>query len=695
MKRIENRETKLKAALEAFNRAQAFFNEQKFVAAERSISEYQSIISYEWFDRTDYRNNQDVDISVVIVTYYGNQGLLEALEALQNQNTENFEIIVVDNGNNSEIQRQIPRRNLLHIVCPQNMILSEGRNIGSGFARGRILAFLDDDAIASENYIKSLRNAFDTYAIAGLRGKVLPKEQVHRHVGINHYNLGAKPMPFMINTEGNSAFRKTVYQALGGMNPLLFGHEGWALSYKIVRKYGINSLIYWPETVVYHDYANSNQKEGRKNNRHHLMNVYISKRYPKARSYRKHVKSQIGKGDKKSKRRIPPVKQRNHASVAYVHTGYWPSNSPSTTFVTYNAMGLADVFRSCYLIVQNDSSEDTRIRFEKHFAEDKPQNLHISNIKSVFSRWSKRIVYKRMARNVERLLKENRIRAIITRRETLLPYLVPLQEKYHSPVLYESHDFFADLSQRDDVNVRKRKRSQKLERTYIPKTAGVICLQPSQQKLYQSIFPNHRIFLAPTGLQNVHKPDLSNRKYITYIGSLEPHKGIETLLKAVSGLKMTLPLLFIGGKSQNEINRFSAFVKTYIPEGAFRVTGWLDKKALGAFLKETLLGVLPLQPTFFNRYLTSPLKLFDYYSYSVPVLASDLPTTRALIEANKTGLFFDPGNEESLAEQLSLFLNDDDMQSRMPQAVYAFAGQFLWSNRARRLKKIVRDVEIL
>ena len=38
--------------------------------------------------------------------------------------------------------------------------------------------------------------------------------------------------------------------------------------------------------------------------------------------------------------------------IAYVHTGLWPSNSPSFTFVTYNTNAIAQEFEKCYLFVK-------------------------------------------------------------------------------------------------------------------------------------------------------------------------------------------------------------------------------------------------------------------------------------------------------------------------------------------------------
>ncbi|MBD3226343.1 MAG: glycosyltransferase, partial [Caldithrix sp.] len=171
--------------------------------------------------------------------------------------------------------------------------------------------------------------------------------------------------------------------------------------------------------------------------------------------------------------------------------------------------------------------------------------------------------------------------------------------------------------------------------------------------------------------------------------------GIDILLQSLSEIDSKIPVLFIGGKNESEIEQFKQYVRRYKNVDHVIVTGWLSKKEMRPYLEQTLIGVLPLQSTFFNRFITSPLKLFDYYSYSIPVVASDLPTTRSLIKAGETGLLFEPGNAEELAEAVNTIIHDENRLKNMQHAVAEHARQFLWEKRAKRIKEISREVQIL
>ncbi|GAH38235.1 unnamed protein product, partial [marine sediment metagenome] len=59
------------------------------------------------------------------------------------------------------------------------------------------------------------------------------------------------------------------------MDPLLFGHEGNDLTYRIIKEYKHpNKVIYWPEAIIYHDYG-TEDKFGQKQSRYQQNAAYL------------------------------------------------------------------------------------------------------------------------------------------------------------------------------------------------------------------------------------------------------------------------------------------------------------------------------------------------------------------------------------------------------------------------------------
>ncbi|HEG43178.1 MAG TPA: glycosyltransferase [Phycisphaerales bacterium] len=247
---------KMEVAIQFFRKAQQAFADSEFQTATDYIGQYKAKMDYSLLPVTvkPTAESDIPEISVVIVTYNRSKEVRELIGCLAKQDTSGFEVIVVDNsdGKDEDVSAMVDK----YIDCPINFNLSEGRNIGSHFAKGRILVFLDDDALINSDYIASIKQAFSEYDIFGLRGRAYPKTNADANDHVSIYNMGDAPLPTFCNQEGNSAFLRDVYMEMNGMDPLLFGHEGSELTYRIIKKYGTaNKIIYWPQTIIYHDYG--------------------------------------------------------------------------------------------------------------------------------------------------------------------------------------------------------------------------------------------------------------------------------------------------------------------------------------------------------------------------------------------------------------------------------------------------------
>lgn len=376
--------------------------------------------------------------------------------------------------------------------------------------------------------------------------------------------------------------------------------------------------------------------------------------------------------------------------VAYAHTGYFPSPSPSFSFATYNAMALAYAFNGCHYYIRRNSPLKPAEIIRSGFGFRPPSNLDVhatagpSWLPAHF--WHVRSVHRSLAG----LIRSGAVDAVIARNPVFLPMLRDLREEFGIPVYFESHDFYADLSVRDDVDPSRKRRLERLERENIPSLTAVICLQESQKEWYAKTFPGVPVHVARTGLWKVDSGASSPRELV-YVGSLDSHKGVDLMLRAAARSETRPPVRIIGGKTAAEVRVFGKRAAEIAAGLNVTVTGWLDRPALESCLSGAALGALPLRDTFFNRYLTSPLKLFDYFGHGVPVLASDLPAMRELIREDETGLFFPPENEASMADAIDRFFSQRDRWPVMRENVLKAAAEWTWEKRARRIRAIVES----
>lgn len=266
-------------ALECYEAALSLFRSRHFARANQKIHEYRRNVDYTGFKCIDNRGEKPVRATVIVVTRDRGKDLFSCLDSLKRQKELSFEIIVVDNGSTRSIQDSFQSENILLVKCPIPFTPSEARNIAAFYARAELLIFLDDDALAEAEFVKSAVQAFEKHPFLGIRGRIMPKSSSADNSLAGLYDLGNYPLPALLDIEGNMAVPKSLYHTIEGMNPLLFGAEGLDLTARLLEACPDGDVYYWPGMVIKHDYV-SGDKLLAKRQRQALVNDYLKVMHP-------------------------------------------------------------------------------------------------------------------------------------------------------------------------------------------------------------------------------------------------------------------------------------------------------------------------------------------------------------------------------------------------------------------------------
>ena len=126
-------------------------------------------------------------VSVVIPTYNGSRYLIQTIESVLNQNWHDYEIIVVDDGSQDNIEALLTRyKDTVSVFRIENKGPAGARNVGIGLSAGEFVALLDHDDVWAprnlESKVKILRQFPDcsmVYSYPGLidsEGNSIPQD---------------------------------------------------------------------------------------------------------------------------------------------------------------------------------------------------------------------------------------------------------------------------------------------------------------------------------------------------------------------------------------------------------------------------------------------------------------------------------------------------------------------------------------
>jgi GT2 family glycosyltransferase len=205
-----------------------------------------------------------VKVSIIIPTKNNADILKRCLESIRNldYSRDEVEVIIVD-GYSTDGTVEIAKRYGCGIVYEDVRMIGGARNIGVAHSRGDYIVFTDADCVVDRGWLKNLIREFKDERIASVGGpNITPEDDTEfaKCVGVvleflskpgarYAFNTG-KVIEIYHNPTCNSAYRKTVFQEVGGFNPKLITCDDEELDYRI-RKRGYR-ILFTPYAKVYH-----------------------------------------------------------------------------------------------------------------------------------------------------------------------------------------------------------------------------------------------------------------------------------------------------------------------------------------------------------------------------------------------------------------------------------------------------------
>jgi glycosyltransferase involved in cell wall biosynthesis len=191
--------------------------------------------------------------------------------------------------------------------------------------------------------------------------------------------------------------------------------------------------------------------------------------------------------------------------------------------------------------------------------------------------------------------------------------------------------------------------SHRLLGTWKHKVSGYIALSHFGRKKFENSILNiapYKMFVKSNFVEDCGNGDANRENFFLYVGRLTQEKGIDTLLKAANS--HNFKLVIIGDGPMNKCVEDAALQN---PNISF--LGFQPKPVIISYLKKCKAMIFPS-----IWYETYPVTILEALSTGTPVIASNLGSMMEMIQNEKTGLHFEPGNEKDLVSKIIKITNE-------------------------------------
>ncbi len=260
-------------------------------------------------------------------------------------------------------------------------------------------------------------------------------------------------------------------------------------------------------------------------------------------------------------------------------------------------------------------------------------------------------------------------------------------------IVYDSHELFVETPEIANRPFIKKVWST-IEKLILPKLKNCYTVCDSIAEYYNNKYDLSFAVVRnlPLKVLQISKSnfpfDIENKKVILYQGAINKGRGLELMIDTMKYLDNIVFVLIGSGDIEDTLKKsvVSAklskkvyFLPRKIPEELINYTRLAD---LGISFEEDL---------WLSYHYALPNKLFDYIQAQIPVLVSELPEMKKIIETYKVGEIIADRNPKKLANQIEKILNSG--KSQYKNQLSRASEVLTWDKESKKIVEIFKSID--
>ncbi len=178
------------------------------------------------------------------------------------------------------------------------------------------------------------------------------------------------------------------------------------------------------------------------------------------------------------------------------------------------------------------------------------------------------------------------------------------------------------------------------------------------------------------------------KNFACYIGAFSKQRGIKEIVKALefTEFKLNLAGKFVTKSYKNEVENLKTWKKVVFH-------GFVNRKQVNKILAESKVGLVTLHPII-NYKDALPVKMFEYMLAAIPVISTDIPLWKKIVEDNDCGICVDALNPKKIGQAINKLIKNNNLAKKMGEnGRKAVLEKFNWQNEEIKLLRVYKFID--
>jgi glycosyltransferase involved in cell wall biosynthesis len=278
----------------------------------------------------------------------------------------------------------------------------------------------------------------------------------------------------------------------------------------------------------------------------------------------------------------------------------------------------------------------------------------------------------------------------------LLPWSCLLQAVTKRPVVFDMREYHVEAIRAKQWIPRLLRLPiawlyNRVETTLLRRLSGVVTVNDELAERVRRkggralVAPNYAprgIFEDPVVDEGL-RVKYENQDVLVYVGGLSEERGISKAIEVAARLRQEFPrvtLLLVGGVHYSGYRRtIQRLISDLGVEAHVELVGQVPHPDVPKLLGVADVALFLLQPVNVRYDNTEPIKYFEYSAAGLPLVVSDLPAMRRLVERIGNGVVVNPADTEEIANAVASLLRDARLRQEMgARGRKAFLDTYNW-----------------
>ncbi|MBA3926040.1 glycosyltransferase [Listeria rustica] len=177
---------------------------------------------------------------------------------------------------------------------------------------------------------------------------------------------------------------------------------------------------------------------------------------------------------------------------------------------------------------------------------------------------------------------------------------------------------------------------------------------------------------------------------LLYQGGVQTGRGLDKLVEATALFDRGVVVIIGDGRIKAELQ---ARVASENLEQKIKFLPKVPLQDLLAYTKNAYLGFQILNNVCFNHYSASSNKLFEYVMSGVPVIGSDFPEIRKIVQGEQVGIVVDSHDPASIAAGVNTLLANLELHETLRQNCFQAREIYNWEREKAIFLEIYKELE--